>query len=111
MTRRESGKSGRLVIWLYVTILTQPTPYSSDEQLRYQRLLHRYLVVKYSSADEAAESYTKLLANVEEMRAINVDVFNMFHYYSELIQDVPLFKELLDVKGTAISVNAFGILV
>ena len=53
----------------------------SQFQVGYISLLRRYLNIKYAAQDEADDAFHKLLANIEEVRTLSVDVINFFAKY------------------------------
>ena len=50
----------------------------------YVRLLRRYLSIKYQTNQLAEESFHQLLANIEEIRTLSVDVINFFANYRSI---------------------------
>ena len=64
--------------------------------------------MKYGNAVEAQEAYDQLMGNIEELRLINVDVFNFYKSYSNALQGSPLFTDLLDLRKSVVSAEAFN---
>lgn len=89
-----------------LVLFTSRPQYQKSDQVselysRYSRLLLRYCLVKYATSGEAEEAYRKLLAGIEEMRTLNVDVVNFYREYRQIFRGSPVFDALLDFENSS----------